>query len=147
QMKQFHAKRAKMLAAVRAKRENAANEVNDNNNIEMDWGMGLETDELAAAAAANVSTKELTHETDMIRNEEENKKRAAVEDLKNRLEYQQTKNDKVILKEIMSHVDESSIDDDDNDTKKEPFYLKDPKRILTTFFEREGAELIYDVED
>ncbi|CAF3690629.1 unnamed protein product [Rotaria sp. Silwood1] len=150
QMKQFHAKRAKMLAAVRAKRENAANEVNDNNNIEMDWGLGLETDELAAAAAAaNVSTKELTHETDMIRNDEENKKRAAAEDLKNRLEYQQAKNDKVILKEIMSHVDESSIDDDDddNDTKKEPFYLKDPKRILTTFFEREGAELIYDVED
>ena len=38
-------------------------------------------------------------------------------------------------------------DDGESDSKKEPFYLKDPKRTLTAFFEREGAELVYDVED
>lgn len=37
--------------------------------------------------------------------------------------------------------------DEDSEAKKEPFYLKDPKRALMTFFEREGAELVYDVED
>ncbi|CAF1031073.1 unnamed protein product [Rotaria sordida] len=157
QMKQYHAKRAKMLAAVRAQRESAANEANNNNDIEMDWGMGLETDESTAAAAAaaaatttNVVSKESIQEEQFFRNEEENKKRTAADDLKNRLEYQQAKNDKVVLKEIMSRVDEPSQDDDDdnnNNTKKEPFYLKDPKRALTAFFEREGAELIYDVED
>ncbi|CAF2672669.1 unnamed protein product [Rotaria sp. Silwood2] len=146
QMKQFHAKRAKMLASVRAKRESAANEANSD-NVEMDWGMGLETDESAAAAAMTSVSQESTQEADIIRNDEENKKRAAVEDLKNRLEYQQARNDKAILKEIMSHVDEPSPNDDDTNTKKEPFYLKDPKRALTAFFEREGAELTYDVED
>ena len=43
--------------------------------------------------------------------------------------------------------DPSEEGDDDSNKKKEPFYLKDPKRALTAFFEREGAELIYDVED
>lgn len=38
-------------------------------------------------------------------------------------------------------------DDEGGETKKEPFYMKDPKRALTAFFEREGAELTYDVED
>lgn len=38
-------------------------------------------------------------------------------------------------------------EEDEGETKKEPFYLKDPKRALTAFFEREGAELVYDVED
>jgi pSer/pThr/pTyr-binding forkhead associated (FHA) protein len=102
QMKQFHAKRAKKLAAVRAKRENAANEANDN-NVEMDWGMGPEIDESTAAAtttAATISVKE----TEVNRNDEEDKKRAAADDLKNRLEYQKTKNDKELLKEIMTRV-------------------------------------------
>ncbi|CAF4600657.1 unnamed protein product, partial [Rotaria magnacalcarata] len=46
-------------------------------------------------------------------------------------------------------VGDPSKDDDDEDgnKKKEPFYLKEPKRALTAFFEREGAELTYDVED
>jgi chromosome segregation ATPase len=39
------------------------------------------------------------------------------------------------------------MEDDESEGKKEAFYLKDPKRVLTAFFEREGAELIYDVED
>jgi len=101
QMKQFHAKRAKMLAAVRAKRENAANEANDNTNIEMDWGMGSEIDEAAIAAAAAAAS---IREEEIIRNDEENKKHAAAIELKNRLEYQQAKNDKTVLKEIMSRV-------------------------------------------
>jgi pSer/pThr/pTyr-binding forkhead associated (FHA) protein len=101
QMKQFHAKRAKMLAAVRAKRENAANEANDNTNIEMDWGMGSEIDEAAVAAAAAAAS---IREEEFIRNDEENKKHAAAIELKNRLEYQQAKNDKTVLKEIMSRV-------------------------------------------
>ncbi|CAF3751881.1 unnamed protein product [Rotaria socialis] len=155
-MKQFHAKRAKVLAAVRAKRESAANEANTDDNIEMDWGMGSETDESAAAAAAAASTttapvvsKESIQEIEAFQREEENKKRAAIDDLKNRLEYQQAQNDKNILKEIMSRVGDPSKDDDDEDgnKKKEPFYLKEPKRTLTAFFEREGAELTYDVED
>ncbi len=103
QMKQFHAKRAKMLAAVRAKRENAANEASDSSNIEMDWGMGTEIDEAAIAAAAAAAVRE----EEIIRNDEENKKRAASADLKNRLEYQQVKDDKAILKEIMSRVSEN----------------------------------------
>lgn len=37
--------------------------------------------------------------------------------------------------------------DDESESNKEPFYMKDPKRALTAFFEREGAELVYDVED
>ena len=103
QMKQFHAKRAKMLAAVRAKRENAANEASVDNNVEMDWGMGPEIDE-SAIAAATVTKAVIREEDEVIRNDEENKKRAAAEDLKNRLEYQQAKNDKTVLKEIMSRV-------------------------------------------
>jgi pSer/pThr/pTyr-binding forkhead associated (FHA) protein len=106
QMKQFHAKRAKMLAAVRAKRENAANEAS-NNNIEMDWGMGSEIDEAAVAAAAAddaAATAASIRDEEIIRNDEENKKRAAANDLKNRMEYQQAKNDKAILKEIMTRV-------------------------------------------
>jgi len=101
QMKQFHAKRAKMLAAVRAKRENAASEASDN-NIEMDWGMGPEIDETADVATATAPAS--IREEEPIRNDEENKKRAAAEDLKNRLEYQKVKSDKTILKEIMSRV-------------------------------------------
>jgi pSer/pThr/pTyr-binding forkhead associated (FHA) protein len=101
QMKQFHAKRAKMLAAVRAKRENAASEAGDN-NIEMDWGMGPEIDESADVTAATAVAS--IQEEEVIRNDEENKKRAAAEDLKNRLEYQKVKSDKTILKEIMSRV-------------------------------------------
>jgi len=106
QMKQFHAKRAKMLAAVRAKRENAANEAS-NNNIEMDWGMGSEIDEAAVAAAAAAdaaATAASIRDEEIMRNDEENKKRAAANDLKNRMEYQQAKNDKAILKEIMTRV-------------------------------------------
>lgn len=102
QMKQFHAKRAKMLAAVRAKRENAANEATNSNNVEMDWGMGPEIDESAIAAAT--AAKATIHEEEVIRNDEENKKRAAAEDLKNRMEYQKAKDDKAVLKEIMSRV-------------------------------------------
>jgi pSer/pThr/pTyr-binding forkhead associated (FHA) protein len=101
QMKQFHAKRAKMLAAVRAKRENAANEASNNNNTEMDWGMGPDIDE---SATATITATTSIREEELIRTEEENKKRAAAEDLKNRLEYQQAQNDKTVLKEIMSRV-------------------------------------------
>ncbi|CAF1204236.1 unnamed protein product [Adineta ricciae] len=144
QMKQFHAKRAKMLASVRAKRENAINEASDI-NVEMDWGMGPEMDESASDNAV-VSSKTI-EESQTKRNDEENQKKAANDDLKNRIAYQQAKNDKEVLKEIMSRVDLPAEDDDGEETKKEPFYLKDPKRALTTFFEREGAELIYDVED
>jgi pSer/pThr/pTyr-binding forkhead associated (FHA) protein len=100
QMKQFHAKRAKTLAAVRAKREKAINEGN-NADVEMDCGMGPEIDESAVAAAAPP-----VHETEFIQNDEENKKRAAIDDLKNRLEYKEAKSDKTILKEIMSRVSE-----------------------------------------
>ncbi|CAF5133247.1 unnamed protein product, partial [Rotaria magnacalcarata] len=108
-MKQFHAKRAKVLAAVRAKRESAANEANIDDNIEMDWGMGSETDESAAAAptTAPVVSKESIQEIEAFQREEENKKRAAIDDLKNRLEYQQAQNDKNILKEIMSRNSQS----------------------------------------
>jgi hypothetical protein len=68
----------------------------------MDWGMGPEIDESTAATtiAATTSIKE----TEVNRNEEEDKKRAAADDLKNRLEYQKTKNDKELLKEIMTRV-------------------------------------------
>jgi hypothetical protein len=105
QMKEYHAKRAKMLAAVRAKRENAAIDAG-NNNVEMDWGMGSETDESAAAAAAAAIAAETAsiREAELIRDEEENKKRAATDDLQNRLQYQQAKNDKTVLQEIMSRV-------------------------------------------
>jgi pSer/pThr/pTyr-binding forkhead associated (FHA) protein len=98
QMKEFHAKRAKMLAAVRAKREIAANEAG-NTNTEIDWGMGPEVEEPNTTV---VSTS--VREEELIRNEEENKKRTATDDLKNRLEYKQAKNDQTILKEIMSRV-------------------------------------------
>ncbi|UJR31658.1 hypothetical protein I4U23_019139 [Adineta vaga] len=144
QMKKFHAKRAKMLASVRAKRETAINEANDS-NAEMDWGMGPETDE-SASDTIRVSSKTIK-ESEVNGNDEEDKKKAAADDLRNRVAYQQARNDKEVLKEIMSRVDVPSEDNEDNDTKKEPFYLKDPKRTLTTFFEREGAELVYDVED
>ncbi len=108
QMKEFHAKRAKMLAAVRAKRENAANEAS-NNNVEMDWGMGSETDETAAvtaaaAAAAAADEQASIREAELIQKEEENKKRAAAIAAKNRLEYQRAKSDQAILKEVMSSV-------------------------------------------
>lgn len=106
QMKKFHAKRAKMLAAVRAKREDAANEASNNTN-EMDWGMGSEVDEAAvaaAAAAASASAEASIREEELIRHDEENKKRIAAIELKNRIEYKQAKDDKSILKEIMSRV-------------------------------------------
>lgn len=105
QMKKFHAKRAKALAAVRAKREDAASEAS-NNDTEMDWGMGSEVDEsaIAAAAAANAAAVAAEREEERIRTEEENKKRAVANDLKNRLEYQKAKNDQSVLKEIMSRV-------------------------------------------
>lgn len=106
QMKQFHAKRAKMLAAVRTKRENAANEAINSDDVEMDWGMGPEVDE--SAIAADVAEKATIQEEELIRNEEENKQRAAAEALKNRLEYKQAKNDKTILKEVMSRVSKST---------------------------------------
>lgn len=102
QMKQFHAKRAKMLASVRAKRENAANEANNTGDVEMDWGMGPEIDESAIAAA--IEEKATIQEEERIRNEEETKKRTAAEELKNRLDYKQAKDDKAVLKEIMSRV-------------------------------------------
>ncbi|CAF0714776.1 unnamed protein product [Adineta steineri] len=143
QMKQFHAKRAKMLAAVRAKRENAAIEAGDT-NVEMDWGMGAEVDE--SAPTTDPTPIQTIQEADKIQIDEENKKRIAIDELKNRMAYQQAKNDKEVLKEIMTRVDEPS-EDDNSEAKKEPFYLKDPKRTLTAFFEREGAELVYDVED
>ncbi len=111
QMKQFHAKRAKMLAAVREKRENAANEAS-NNNMEIDWGMGPEIDDPDAVggdAAATTVTKATVREEERIRDDEESKKRAAAADLKNRLEYQQTKDDKAILKEIMSRVSTKTV--------------------------------------
>ena len=107
QMKVFHEKRAKKLAVVRAKRENAANEASLS-NAEMDWGMGPDEEEApgaaAAAAAASVAVIE------KIREEEElAKKKTAVDDLRNRMEYQKTKNDKVILQEIMSRVSVDSV--------------------------------------
>ena len=99
QMKQFHAKRAKKLAIVRAKRENAANEASLS-NAEMDWGMGPDAEETAAAAAEPVAVI-----IDKIREEEElTKKRTAIDDLRNRMEYQKARNDSAILQEIMTRV-------------------------------------------
>ena len=106
QMKKFHANRAKMLAAVRAKRENEANEANSSSNAEMDWGMGSEVDE-AAIAAASAAEAAAAREEETIRKDEENKKRAAAADLQNRIEYQKAKDDKAVLKEIMSRVSET----------------------------------------
>ena len=166
QMKQFHAKRAKALAAVRAKRENMVNETNDN-GAEMDWGMGPDIDEVAMSEAAIAEAVDAQQRRQQAEEEEATKKLNAVNDMRNRIEYQKAKNDQNILKEIMSRVSRNlfSLDelmmnlscflfqvdepgtDDDPEKSKEPFYLKDPKRALTTFFEREGAELVYDVED
>ena len=66
--------------------------------------MGPEIDETAPATDTAPTTT--IPDVDIIRREkeEENKKRTAVNDLKNRLEYQQAKNDKEILKEIMTRV-------------------------------------------
>lgn len=100
-MKQFHAKRAKMLAAVRAKRESADADVN-NANAEIDWGIGFETEE--PSSTTGVVSKPSIQESELIRIEEENKKRAAADDIKNRMEYRQAKDDKTVLKEIMSRV-------------------------------------------
>lgn len=102
QMKIFHAKRAKALAAVRAKRENAANEAS--NDVEMDWGMGPEIEEPSPGDPTTVVKREDVEKPEAIANDEENKKRAAAEDLKNRLEYQKVKNDQAVLKEIMTRV-------------------------------------------
>jgi pSer/pThr/pTyr-binding forkhead associated (FHA) protein len=110
QMKQFHAKRAKMLAAVRAKRENEANEASNNSNTEIDWGMGSEIDESAIAAAAAAAASEAeaaAREEEILRIDNENKKRAAAADLQNRIEYQKAKNDKAVLQEIMTRVSET----------------------------------------
>ena len=104
QMRQFHAKRSKMLAEVRAKREIADNEVNNTNDIEMDWGMRLEVDEFPATTTAKTTVAmESVREQEVIRNEED-RKRIAANDLKNRLEYQRAKDDKSVLKEFMSRV-------------------------------------------
>lgn len=148
QMKKFHAKRAKALASVRAKRESMANEANGN-VTEMDWGMGPDIDETAIHAAVDAEAAEVLAEKHRknLEQEEEIRRKSAADDLKNRIEYQKAKSDQNVLKEIMSRVDAETSDQDDSTTKKEPFYLKDPKRALTTFFEREGAELVYDVED
>lgn len=102
QMKQFHAKRAKALASVRAKRENAANEVSDG-NVEMDWGMGSEADEAAPEGTAITHTK-VVPDVDTAHKDEETKRRAAADDLQNRMAYQQARNDKSVLKDIMSRV-------------------------------------------
>jgi len=146
QMKQFHAKRAKKIAAVRARRENAASE--DGDDVEMDWGMGPDAEDVPPTAT-KVVTSHRNEDDDavvIVRNDEEMKKKVAEDDLKNRLAYKQAKNDQFILKEIMSRVDEP-VEENEDGSKKEPYYLKDPKRALTAFFEREGAELSYDVED
>ena len=104
QMKAFHAKRTKMLAAVRAKRENAASDAS-NNDPEMDWGMGPDIDEASVAASTAVSAPvPPVKEAEVIRDKEEVKKIAAVNDMRNRLEYQKAKNDQAVLKDAMSAV-------------------------------------------
>ena len=109
QMKQFHAKRAKALASVRAKRETAANEANSD-AAEMDWGMGPDVDETAineateAAAAAAEAAAIAEQRQKQVEEEEEAKRKAAANDLKNRIEYKKAKNDQSVLKEIMSRV-------------------------------------------
>jgi pSer/pThr/pTyr-binding forkhead associated (FHA) protein len=103
QMKQFHAKRTKALTAVRAKRENLANETQQN-TTEMDWGMGPDVDE-TTIGGVNGSAENVMAQLDLVREaEEETKKRVDAMDLKNRLEYQKARNDKAVLQEIMSRV-------------------------------------------
>jgi pSer/pThr/pTyr-binding forkhead associated (FHA) protein len=103
QMKQFHAKRTKKLAIVRAKRENAANEASLS-NMEMDWGMGPDDEEIAGAGGG-APAEPAALIIEKIREEEElAKKRTAIDDLRNRMEYQKAKNDKTILQEIMTRV-------------------------------------------
>jgi pSer/pThr/pTyr-binding forkhead associated (FHA) protein len=105
QMKKFHAKRAKALASVRAKRESMASEANGN-ATEMDWGMGPDVDETALNAAAETEATEAMVEKHRknIEQEEEMKRKSAADDLKNRIEYQKAKSDQNVLKEIMSRV-------------------------------------------
>ena len=105
QMKKFHAKRAKALASVRAKRESMANEANGN-VTEMDWGMGPDIDETAIHGAVDAEAAEVLAEKHRknLEQEEEIRRKSAADDLKNRIEYQKAKSDQNVLKEIMSRV-------------------------------------------
>ncbi|CAF1488936.1 unnamed protein product, partial [Didymodactylos carnosus] len=74
---------------------------------------------------------------------DEEKKKTTNSPVKSKPLSQEAAGDSAVLKEIISKVD----DPEDEAAKKEPFYLKDPKKALQAFFDREGCDLVYDVED